>query len=294
MVKRISFLLVGAVLSLVVACGGAPGSDQNGSERVVDGSGPSVTVPPSTTTTITATTSTVAVSSTTDTSPAGIETDSTAAVGLAELGLDAGIPIDPPEDFPALSGLDPSAFGFLHPTPYQRARISSRIELSDEFAEQARQEGGLLSASYGFIITYYDSFTIWDYPDGSREVKTRDRGYLVLSDDGSWEESAVFEDPILGPIVGWNEVQEYAASIMQLDPLVVGYELLADIRTVHLRLQEVGPGVWADMWLDQKGAVIRAVLDIGGDLAGTENQIWMVWDVQTLNPENIGALPPSS
>lgn len=294
MVTWISLLLVGTTLSLVAACGGMRGSDQTGSGTVVDSSEPSTMASSSTSTTIAATTSTVAVSSTTDATASGIETDSTSAVELVELGLDAGIPIDPPEDFPALSDLDPSAFGFLHPTPYPRARISSRIELADEFAEQARQEGGLLSASYGFIITYYDSFTIWDYPDGLREVNAPDRGYLALTEDGSWEESDDFEDPVFGPIVDWSEIQEAAASLVQLDPLVVGYELLADIPTVHLRLQEVGPDVWADMWLDQKGAVIRAVLDIGGDLAGSNNQIWMVWDVQALDPKDIGPLPANS
>lgn len=292
MVTRISLLLVGTALSLVAACGGVRGSDQTGSGTVVDGSDTSTTASSSTSTTIAATTSTVVVSSTTEATASG-EADSTSAVELEELGLNAGIPIDRPDDFPALSDLDPSAFGFLHPTPYQRARISSRIELADEYAEQARQEGRLLSASYGFIITYYDSFTIWDYPDGLREVNAPGRGYLVLTEDGSWEESDDFEDPVFGPIVDWSEIQEAAASLVQLDPLIVGHELLADIPTVHFRLQEVGPEVWADMWLDQKGAVIRAVLDIGGDLAGSNNQIWMIWDVQTLDPIDIGPLPPN-
>lgn len=291
--KRIPSLLGCAILTLVVACGSAPGSDQNGSQHVADASGSSVTAPSSTTTTIAGTTSTVAVPFTTDTSAPGIETDSTPAIELAELGLDAGIPINPPENFPAVSDLDPSAFGFLHPTPYPRARISSRIEVVDDLAQRLGRDD-LLLESYGFIITYFDSFTIWDYPDGSREVKTPDRGYLVLTADGSWEESEVFEDPILGPIVGWDEVQEAAVSVVQSDLLVVGYELLAEIPTVHLRLQEVGPGVWADVWLDQKGAVIRAVFDIGGDLTGSENHVWLIWDVQTLDPKDIGPLPQSS
>lgn len=291
LVKRIVFLLVGAVLSLVVACGGAPGSDQTGSEPVVEGSEPSVTVPSSTTTTIAVTTSTVSGSSTADTLAPGLGT--TPAVELAELGLEPGSPIDPPEDFPALSDLDPSVFGVFDPTPYPRARIASRIEVVDDLAEQLGRDD-LLLESYGFTITYFDPFTIWDYPDRPREVRTPDRGYLFLANDGTWQEVDGGEPSWFGPWLQWFEAQESGESVLRRDPIIIGYELLAEVPTVHVRWREVAPGTWGDMWVDQKGAVIRAVFDIGGDMTGGENHLWLIWDVQTLDPKDIGPLPAES
>lgn len=286
--ERIGFLLVGAVLSLVVACGGAPGSIQTEPTPPVERSEPSVTVPSSTTTTFTVTASTVSSSSTTDTSAPGGGT--TPAVELVDLGLEPGTPVDPREDFPALADLDPSAFGVFDPAPHLRARISSRIEVVDDLAEQLGRED-LLLESYGFIITYFDPLIIWDYPDRPRHVETPDRGYLFLADDGTWQEVDHGEVSWFSPWHEWFEAQESGEAMLRLDPIIIGYELLADVPTVHVRWREVAPGTWGDMWLDQKGAVIRAVFDIGGDMTGGENQLWLIWDVQTLDPKDIGPLP---
>lgn len=284
MVKRIAFLFVGTVLSLVVACGGAAETDWTGPKPVVEGSDPSVTVTSSTN----PTTSSVSGSSTTDTSAPGPET--APAVELVELGLKPGTPIDPREDFPDLSDLHPSAFGVFDPPPHPRARISSRIEAVDDLAEQLGRDD-LLLESYGFIITYFDPFVIWDFPDRPREVETPDRGYLFLADDGTWQELDPGEVSWFSPWHEWFEAQEGGEAMLQKDPVIIGYELLAEMPTVHVRWREAAPGTWGDMWLDQKGAVVRAIFDIGVDMAGGENRLWLIWDVQTLDPKDIDPLP---
>lgn len=58
MVNRMVFLLAGAAVLLVVACGGAPGSDQTSSEGAIAGPSSTVSVPLSTTTPQHTTTST--------------------------------------------------------------------------------------------------------------------------------------------------------------------------------------------------------------------------------------------
>jgi len=140
-------------------------------------------------------------------------------------------------------------------------------------------------------ITYFDNFTIYDFPYGLREVQVPGRGYLYLADDGTWKESDRFEWPPFGPLVDWSEAQGIADGIVQADPVVIGYEILADTPTVHLRWEEATDDVWADVWLDATGANIRTVIDMGLSEPGQENQMLLVWDVQSLAPLDIGPLP---
>lgn len=176
--------------------------------------------------------------------------------------------------------------------PHPKARISSRIVVADDLAESIRQNSDpTFSGSYEMTITYFDSLTIFDYPDGLREVQVPGRGYLYLAGDGTWKESDRFEWPVMGPLTGWSEAQGIAEGMVQADAVVIGYEILADTPTVHLRWAQASDEVWADVWMDATGATLRAVMDMGLSEPGQENQMLVVWDVQSLAPEEIGPLP---
>lgn len=288
MIRPIGLLIV---LSLV-ACGTESAEvDPAGSTGGVDRSVTSSVAPSSSvTSTMMASTSTVPATSTTDATDGGSRTGATSPTDFEAIDLAAGVPIDPPEDFPSIAGLAPEAFLFSPPHP--RARISSRVVVADELAESIRQTSDPnFSGSIEITITYVDSITIYDYPNGLREAKMPGREYLYLADDGTWRESDRFEWPAIFPLTGWGEAQGIAEGMVQADPVVIGYEILADTPTVHLRWEEAGPDVWADVWLDATGAAIRAVMDMGLSEPGQENQMLLVWDVQSLAPEEVGPLP---
>jgi hypothetical protein len=51
---------------------------------------------------------------------------------------------------------------------------------------------------------------------------------------------------------------------------------------------------WADIWMDAHGLVVRMIIDLALEEPEYSNQSWVVWDVLTLDPQDIGPLPPSS
>ncbi len=282
MIRRVGVVL----LLLIVACGEAAGDIQTIDAKQ---GGPTSSSTASSTTTASSATSTMIATTTTEVGE-NTQTNNPVSTVLADLGLGAGVPIDPPADFPAISDLDPERFSFpAYPTPHSRGRISSRLEVGDQPGPQS-DDGSWLDG-YEYTITYVDNFTVWEHADGSREVRTQDGSYLYQTDDGTWRESDAFEWPPFGPLVEWSEAQYSAAGILATGSTVVGYELLADTPTVHLRWPEAPPGTWADVWLDARGAVMRIVVDVGLAL-GNQNEGWLVWDVLTLDPDDPDPLPP--
>ena len=115
-------------------------------------------------------------------------------------------------------------------------------------------------------------------------------GVLSLGDDGTWRESDS-ELWQLAPLYTWSDGQNGAEGLFRLNPVVVGYELLGDRPTVHLRSGEAPADVWADMWLDTTGVALRVVYDVS--FPGEQDQMWLVWDVQDIGPEtDLGPFPP--
>jgi hypothetical protein len=135
------------------------------------------------------------------------------------------------------------------------------------------------------IITYFDGLTIWDYPDGAREARLTDGEYLYLADDGSWQVSDQFEWPPIPLFPEWTMAQITAEDMLQAGLEVVGYELIADVPTAHLQLEED----LAHLWVDETGAVIRLVVDYSEP---DQDILWFaVWDVETLSPDLTGPIP---
>ena len=258
--------------------------------------------PPETADTVTTPDASTASSTTSNSSPTTIEVTSTSSsttttedpgtnsssgeVGLPEeLGLEPGVQIAAPADFPSTDELATLVNPFRG-QPHPRARISSRFVVMGDRDELAAQ-GIDISALEGMdlIITYYDGFTIWDYPDGFREVQIPEGKLLYQAEDGSWQESDRFEWPPLPFAPEWAIAQWMAEGMLQAEPEVIGYELVADTATVHLH----AAGGAAQLWLDETGAVIRLVTEV----AEPENGLgWFtVWNVETLAPEPSGPLP---
>jgi hypothetical protein len=238
-----------------------------------------------TTTTATVLTSTTVITPTTlpgsTTLPENQE-DQPDQVGLSELGLVEGEQIEPPVGFD-LFGEDTQ--GDLYELP-PAARISSRLEVGAIPGVDA-----MIADGVEWTITYVEGFTIWDYPDGSREVLPDGGEYLYLSEDGTWQPSERFEWPPMGPAPGWWAVQSYLEGLVELGYDVVGYERLAGVDTAHLRCPDITPGFWCDFWVSNDATVVRMILDWGAYDPGEENKVWMVWDVLTFEPMEIGPLP---
>lgn len=242
-----------------------------------------------TTTTFTETTTSVPVTSTSLTSsttltPSGTDTP---RPPLVDLDLTPGQPIDEPEAFGWLSSPDVSAGELPSPTEYPRARISSRVEIADALPSDPE-----LAQLSQLTITYYDGYTIWDYPDGYREARRGSGDYMYLNDDGAWQVSDRFEWPPFGPLPEWFDAQWIAGDLLEQEHEVEGYELLAGIETAHVRWGDAAAEQWADVWVDSSGTVVRMVLDMASNEEDPLNQLWMIWDVLTLDPQDIGPLPP--
>lgn len=206
---------------------------------------------------------------------------------LADLGLVPGEPIEEPTGFDWLS--DPQSLMALADHP--RARISSRIEISDELAQISDSE--IEQMSLIITITYYDGYSIWDYPGGYREARREGGDYMYLDSDGTWKVSDRFEWPPFGPLPEWTIADEYAWGLIeQGGHIVEGFEVLAGVETAHLRWAGASAERWADIWVDSSGTVIRLILDMARDDEDPLNQVWMVWDVLTFDPQDIGPLPP--
>lgn len=304
--RCIRHLIGSLMVVLLVACGIAPSGSSDSASQVGSGAPRESQSPQNvTSTTLASTTSTVAPVATTSTTAAAPQTaledksDGALPLGdelLTALGLQLGIPIDAPEDFPPFSDLEAMLANPFHGPEHGRARISSRIEilLSPDEAETRGIDTVSLDQAE-ITITYFDGITVWDYAGGYREVSLPDGELLFLDQDGTWTESSRFEWPPGGPLGEWRFAQGMASDVITASE-AVGYEMLADIPTLRLHWfpspdDTTGDEIveWtSDVWLDATGTVIRLVTGASADGI----PIFLVWDVETLSPDLTGPLPP--
>lgn len=278
--------------SLLLAACGLPGDTVSSSTTVPDGvtTAPttSSTVPPIASTTIPAATTTAAPTTTTIAPAATTSTqddDPNGRWDLEDLGVEPGVVITRPDDFHTLPP-PPDSFGFV--SPYLRARISSRFEGNDRALDQP------ISDERSITITYIPGFTIWDYEDGRREARAPGGDYMTLNEDGSWTVNDAFEWSPYGPFVVWRDAQSGYEGLLSVGVNVESYERIAGVDTAHLRWKDAPAEKWADLWVDAQGVVMRAVVDFDiEDSMSDGNMMWIIWDVLTLDPQDIGPLPPT-
>ena len=187
-----------------------------------------------------------------------------------------------PDDFPSLEQLA----GLVGPFSDEiDAQISSSIAMygdEEDLAALGVEAGVLVSMT----ITYFGDLTVWDYPDGVREVKVVGE-YLYRADDGTWQESERFEWPPFGPLPEWHVAQVAASSCLEADPDLAGSEEVAGVVTVHVSCG--GDTGSIDVWLDKTGVVMKLViLEPEPD---TSLRLETVWEVTSLNIEPEGPLP---
>ena len=227
----------------------------------------------------------VSTSSSTTTTDTVAPTSSAPSELPAELGLEPGVPIATPAGFPSVDELATMVNPFRG-LPYPRARISSQLVVVGDREALAAQGIDLsLLEGTGLVITYFDGLKIWDYSDGSREVQVPGGELLYQAEDGSWQESSRFEWPPIPLLPEWFMAQQIAEDMLQTEPRSVGYELIADVATLHLEVE----GATAHLWVDETGAVIRFVADVSGPEG--DFPWFTVWNVETLSPELIDPLP---
>lgn len=196
---------------------------------------------------------------------------------LTDLGVEPGVPIEQPAGFPVLATGEPL---LLPPSGHPAALISSRVEVDSDALDVLQP--------YELTVIYEGDLWVVDYPGGDRLVG-RDEVFLGRSGDGDWVEVEGFDWPPYGPYGDWALIQSLADSVLSDGFAVEDHERISEFETVHLRSSAAASDVWADVWVDAHGAVMRLVLDLGGD---DPNRAWMVWEVLSLQPELDGPLPP--
>jgi len=206
------------------------------------------------------------------------------AIVLEGFVLPAGDPIEQPEDFPTVAELQALV---ANPVTHRRARISSGLGAVDGIEQLAGQGADVSRLNQRMTITLFDDLLIWDDPEGTRLVFIPGLGGLYQTGDGTWQEAMGPEWTVFGPITDWSMAQEVAAQVVEAQPQVVGYEMVADTPTVRLFLARGEDR--ADVWLDETGAALRIVQAFTGP---DETSRWVgVWNVETLSPELTDPLP---
>jgi hypothetical protein len=246
------------------------------------------TPPGSKTTLADAVTSTVPVTSTstpTTTSTTIATQDESVRATLEHVGVVPGEPIDRPDDF---ATLPPPRDYIFDDIPHPRARIASRIEVDEQTVD------GSAWNDTGVTITYVPGYTIWDYNGGFREVAVDGGSVFSLNQDGTWTIAEIDELSPFGPFMEWSDVISGYEGALSIGVEVVGYELIAGTETAHIRVEDVRSDLWADLWVDADAVVMRAIVDLDAEEDGPGNGVWLIWDVLTLDPQDIGPLPPSS
>lgn len=238
MVKRIVFLLVGAVFSLVVACGGAPGSDETGSEGAIAGPSSSVTSPSPTTTTRSTAQHTTTTTATTITSLEGAP---------AWFSLDK-----------ALVSLSPFVGSFAvfeaAEIPTYRFRSSAR---SPGTSYESEGEVVVAATAIRQLITFQGDQVEWLRLVEEQREWVREPG-------GEWQELDEWffgqELPLEYPLVEYGLAATMAGGILEVSDLaVVGEEEVNGRLALHLRAEESTSerNRTADLWIDQAGLLMK-------------------------------------
>jgi hypothetical protein len=147
-------------------------------------------------------------------------------------------------------------------------------------------------------ITFLDSVIVWDTGEFGRFVLV-DNEYLGLGPDGEWHPSGGFDWGLIwSPMIDQEAVQRGAGTVLaavgqEVEGYdvteVVGYELLGETETIRVR----GTGnLYSEVWIRADGAVMRLVHFLGP--ADSVGMVSWVWNVETLDPELTGPLPPGA
>ncbi len=199
----------------------------------------------------------------------------------AELGFVTPVPIEAPVGFPNLEQLVELIETQMRQREYPRARVVDGWIGSDELGTHT--------------ITYYDNYTIRDYPGGRREVDPGDGMLLVQDDSGNWVDSDRFEFSIAEGFPDWRDVYEVLQYevLPRFDPELVGYEMIVGVPTAHFQIaseRESGRS-GTDFWVDEKGVVLRLVMSTPSQQH--DGNAYLIWNVETLEPDLEGPLPPA-
>ena len=212
-----------------------------------------------------------------------VATPAYAAVTSTTVAPSLTVPI--PEDYP---GFDELAGGMRIFAKEFDAQISSYIAVSGNEEDLAGLDvaAGIFES---MTITYYSDVTVWDYPEGFREVEINGE-FLYQAEDGTWQDSDRFEWPPFGPLPEWDFAQATASSCVESDPEQIGAEEIAGVVTLHLKCGFDESGV--DVWVDQNGLVMKLVIEEAEP--GTSLLLQTVWEVTALDVEPDGPLPPGA
>lgn len=190
-----------------------------------------------------------------------------------------------PADFPTLFELHRLVTDSAY--PYPRALITSCLALTSGADELEALGVDTSQLDQAMKITYYDGLVVWEDDAGFRQVYSPEYGSLYEAEDGLWYTATGMEWSTFGPLHDWSMAQAEAAVVLEADPVVVGYETVADAPTVRLLLEDGDNR--AHVWIDETGATLRMVEDfVGGD--GVSRWVG-VWSVETLDPVLDGPMP---
>lgn len=250
------------------------------------------TTTPSTTTPSTTTPSTTAVmieAPSMATTSAPSRTSTAPPVSTTSATATPSEDVELPGSFGTLSDLRVivDAFNF---EPIDAQFISTLgIEGDEEYLAALEIEAGIHES---VTITYYRDMTVWDYPDGFREVLTGGE-YLYENEQGDWVPSDSFEWPPMGPIYEWYEAQSWAEDCIDRGPEVLGIEEIVGLATLHVRCSEptavTDNTSHADLWISEGGLVMKAYAE-----SWVEPSAALVtsWEVTGVDVPPSGPLPP--
>lgn len=255
------------------------------------------TPPPPSTTTPTVPSTTETVSTITLPQPREVDEPEECQT-LYGLDLADPIPIDPPDGFSTVSELKELVAKAIHEQPNPRGLMTHALILGADpsaWGEKSDEEDRALGCGRVIRLTHYDDITIWDYPEGGRQVHQPDRGYFYLGGDRAWnqidyEEWSLWWDGFQG----WFDAQWFGVEILKDDPSLIGYAMIAESETAYFRGDvfegdDAASRVQAELWLDAQGAVMRMLLYFGWE--GEELLTVILWNVETLEPTLTGPLP---
>lgn len=193
--------------------------------------------------------------------------------------------IERPGGFPTLDELADLVAASTRPHP--RALITSCLALTAGAADLEAQGIDTSGLDQAMKITYYDGLVVWEDDAGLRMVIDSEYGTLYEAEDGTWSTATGTEWSTVGPINDWSLAQAEASLVLGSDPIVVGYETVADTPTVRLLL--IDGDDTAHLWIDETGAALRLVEDFAGSDGSSR---WVgVWSVETLSPILDGEMP---
>lgn len=166
------------------------------------------------------------------------------------------------------------------------AQIYSYLAITGESAYLA-DEGLVGGVQESVTITYAGDMTVWDFPDGFREVLRGEESFVYSPDTEDWHINDRWEWPVFGPDYEWRFVQPIAPACIDHDPEVIGVQAVAGVRSLHIKCVEDG-GV-AEVWIGEEGRVLKSVVEIWED---PKFGLILGWEVTELDVPPGEPLPP--